>query len=606
MQLKINFKQVRFDWDIILAKYVPKIEAVSVADLSYIRLLVDNLPITWENSFGQLTANIPMCIGQRKELKLKAVVNQVFYSDFNEDFNEDFTTSIFGIEGDFNDDFNDDFGSNYLLGLNPLKYVNSFMLFGQDLEFDIYFVTSNMSDFNNDFNEDFNYSPITYSNLISYREPFTGVLYFYDATSANPYGLHSLINGQWKEQYLWEFKDVDNITTLYTTTNRNGQVCIPQEHKVEFTKKHLYNPVIVDTGCGCSSVTYSNQEESYTHTAIIPAAKTDLPNNLVITLADQTNICDTDCKQLFVKDANTAAVVSVVWNLAKHFVDTVERHALETAYLEIKLYNSGGLNIRTWNTEIGTKDLVNNYYNFEFVAPELGDYLLVAKVTIYSCENKLLRTLTAKTQVQATNVLHLGQTDKCTYTICNYAFEPFELKVERLTDIGRGRQNFVWQHYEWKATVDKLAKQTISIPDDGVYRLIATRPNQTFTAVIPVFCKLQSCVQDIIKNMVEPCTCGKPKVLAQEFNAIMLLAMTLMGKYEFALNRIKQQKAKEITLPIDTIVDVADYTQLAILLPTSAEYLELIQMAQIVERINDYCGACKVPTYNKCCHGTNR
>lgn len=603
MQLKINFKHVRFDWDIVLAKYVPKIEAVSVTDLSYVNLKIDNQLVLWNNVYGQLVANIPMCIGEQKELKLKAVVNQIFPSDFNDDFNEDFATSVFGIDGDFNEDFNEDFGGNGLLDLNALKYVNSFMLFGEDLEFTIYFVTSNLADFNSDFNEDFNYNPITYSNLISYRQPFTGVLYFYDATSANPFGLHSIINGQWKENYNWVFKDKDNITTIYTTNTRNGQVCIPQEHRVEFTKEHLYNPVIVENSCGCGSNVVTTQIETWTHIQTIPAALTDLPNNLTITLADQSNICDTDCKQLFVKDAETKAVVSIYWNLAKHFVDTVKRHALEKAYLSVKLYNSGGLNIRAWNTQIGDKFEVNNYYNFEFVAPELGDYLLVAELTIYACNGKLVRTVKVINKVQATNILHLTQTDKCGYTICNYAFEPVNLTVERLTDIGRGRQNFVWQAYNWTNTVDKLNTAKIVIPDDGIYRLVAKRQNQTFTAIIPVFCKLQNCVEGIIKDMIEPCSCGKPKVLAQEFNAIMLMSMTLMAKYEFALARIKQQKAKEITLPINTIVDVADYTQLAILLPTSVEYVELVQMAQIVERINEYCGACKVPTYNSCCHG---
>ena len=547
MKLKINFHKVKFEWDILLLQYVPNITPILLDDLTFAQITKDNTVIPIISNAGQLEADIDICPANSLLINLEATHTEL---------------------------------------LIPVTYTNQFRLFGTDLEWDIYFVV----------NGDTEEAPITYSNFIAYREPLTGLLYFYDNVSSAE-GL----NGEVTESFLWEFLSSSGQVLQPSITTRNGIVCVPQEFILKVTKTNAFNLTIVNSPCGCNS-TIETDIETYSYEDIILKKNKDIPTCLAITIIkDEIVNCDNDCIQTVLSGQEAKASIYVDWNLDKWAVDEINRYILNNAVLTVKLYNYLGELMNSQTTTLATQLATTSYWDYIFTPPIIGDYIIEATLLVERCDNIPIVTLTGKTKIQATDILTLTK-QGCDFYICNRSFDSYNITIARLEDIGRGRQVFTWVNKDWPQTLPMLkATKLLNFKEDGIYKIEIRRNTQIFIVVIPVFCKLQECISKYLLELLDSCSCGKPKVPTKEFNALTTLSTTLMAKYNYILKTNSELLSTNITLPIDTIVKVSDYLTLDILNVTTDEFIELVQLHQIIDRVNSYCISCK--TNKNCCHG---
>lgn len=408
-----------------------------------------------------------------------------------------------------------------------LSFTNTFTIFDQTNDFDLYLIPSDIS--------------ISYPNFVAYRKPFSNYLYVFNAASNNKsivyisenntnsivYSNSNIIVDSFEQVEITQEIDVYTKTLIFdknifypnfnlylTTPNINNELSITQLNNVELVADFSE---LVETDYIAGEKDYFGREY------IIIWYLYNYAGELLLT----------EIKGFKVKNKNDIydSVLNAFNFIAPYEGDFVIKSSLGvfTRNEEIVI-ESGTLEKNTWYLIIGSDDgnftslgastnlAGETFFCNADASPIWGSAGVVKLFMFELCSKSIVGV--ASNWVEVKETLVCGE-----YTITNTSVYDITYSVETF------QEDFTWLQTSLPETIRPNSTITVNF-SDGIKKLVIRRYDADlgytdYEKIIPVYCAIKTCELDLINKILCDCCCDSTCESVCEkyynFNAFVLL-----------------------------------------------------------------------------------
>ena len=492
--------------------------------------------------------------------------------DYGADYGEDYDTANLG-------DYSNDYGADYSSVRNghsrTFRYQNTFNIFGYDLgnnsltnnpDFNIYFAL-NTGDYSPDYGQDYAVVYQTYSDIISYRRPFTDQIYYYDATSSDYDDIEwtiqeytpAIVCG--KETY----KLIKRISTL-----RNGVFCDSNKGTLA-VKKDKYLSLTTSTSCGCNCSCGCSTRK----TVLVESHLNHRTYNENLKHFPEVTILPVTCMDdIVIKNQLSQFYLDISYNNFKtYYKDDILTYPYANEQISVRALDVSGNSLFSENLQSKLIEWNKYAHPFEYTADYYGDVVLEATIQHLNFENTWLKSTMRQNVLRSMHALIIKNIGCNVVMIDNCSLFEREVLVQKLTKKGNK-----YEFIDFNTITLASAKSLQMDLDDGVYRYMSKDyiNNKPEYFVIVAFCKITECFTKLTQDLL--CTtCNCDEIDYSYVNA-------MIPQFFLLLNMLHSEH-------IDNYV--FDFT--------NQEKIEkLYSMEDIIHRIKEYCESCEVLLKCKC------